>query len=267
MKNKMAEPVESSPLAKREICEHGWLTCKICHEPVEPPPLPEVATEEEDADCEGCNREDCKACAYNAAHPPPDFVTKAGTKIFIPQSTQPGGVQLPPRPKRDGIISLAGGNHAYYFAFTADAHFAALEAENESLKAQLQHLKDGCELIACVWCKWSVVDFPPEQREDLIRSHEDTCTDSPMAKLRSELARLQSPKWIEIKEGCDMPPPEEYVMLAMGGCVSEGWWSPDYKSRWRLSRLPSVPTPQPVTHWMRRPAPPEAMPKPDNREE
>jgi hypothetical protein len=45
------------------------------------------------------------------------------------------------RPRPDGSLELAGGNHSYYFAFTADHYMDTLEAENKSLKATVAELR------------------------------------------------------------------------------------------------------------------------------
>ena len=56
---------------------------------------------------------------------------------------EPPQPQMPVRPRPDGSLELAGGNHSYYFAFTADHYMDTLEAENESLKACISHLSGG----------------------------------------------------------------------------------------------------------------------------
>jgi hypothetical protein len=180
-----------------------------------------------------------------------------------PKFTQPGGVQLPLKELATKLISLRESDNDDEALTIAELDWSwhaspevilSLIAENESLKAQLAELgKDNAA--------WKLADKlnAEESREWFMRA----------GKAEAELARLQSPKWVDCKQ--ELPPYEKRVLILRrfhGKTVMEFARYFDKQDFPWVDDFGGCNGPS-VTHWtiIDPPAPPEAMPKPENREE
>ncbi len=85
------------------------------------------------------------------------------------ESAQP---QLPPRPETIPAVYFGNDSIQVYGVSETDAYMNALEAENESLKAQLH--KPRC--IECVYCGWKTEPMTEDNnRWEEMREHITTC--------------------------------------------------------------------------------------------